>query len=179
MGFSINEVPLCRESDYYLIWKMRMQAYLEVEGIGVWKSVVTRYTPPKKVKTTTHEEAKKNKSMAMEAILEGLTYIQKKNIGKCIPAKELWIRLEQLYSNKEQEVEVMELMLEDLTDLQKEKIGKCNSVEELSFKIHQLNLDEEQEAEDIPIKRSVQDPSKYEGKSPEHSICNAFKEICL
>ena len=73
----------------------------------------------------------------------------------------------------------MELMLEDLTDLQKEKIGKCNSVEELSFKIHQLNLDEEQEAEDIPIKRSVQDPSKYQGKSHEHSVCNRFKEICL
>ena len=29
------------------------------------------------------------------------------------------------------------------------------------------------------MKRSVQDPSKYEGKSPEHSVCNAFKEICL
>ena len=46
--------------------------------------------------------SKKNNSMAMEAILEGLTYIQKKNIGKCIPAKELWIRLEQLYSKEEQ-----------------------------------------------------------------------------
>ena len=73
----------------------------------------------------------------------------------------------------------MELMLKYLTDLQKEKIGKCNSVEELSFKIHRLNSNEEQEAEDIPMKRSVQDPSKYEGKSPEHSVCNAFKEICL
>ena len=73
----------------------------------------------------------------------------------------------------------MELMLEDLTDLQKEKIGKCNSAEELSFKIHQLNSNEEQEVEDIPIKRSIQDTSKYEGKSPEHSVCKSFKEICL
>ena len=70
-------------------------------------------------------------------------------------------------------------MLEDLTDLQKEKIGKCNSVKELFFKIHQLNSDEEQEVEDIPIKRSIQDPSKYEGKSLEHSICLAFKEIFI
>ena len=73
----------------------------------------------------------------------------------------------------------MELMLEELRDLQKEKIGKCNSIEELLFKINQLNLDEEQEAKDIPMKRSVQDLGKNEGKSPEHSICNAFKEICL
>ena len=43
----------------------------------------------------------------------------------------------------------------------------------MSFKINQLN--EEQEVED----KSVQDPGKYEGMSPEHSICNAFKEICL
>ena len=85
--------------------------------------------------------------MAMEAILEGLTNIQKKNIGKCISAKELlWLRLEQHYSNKEEEAKVMKLMLEYLIDLQKEKIGKCNSVEELSFKIHQLNSDEEHEA---------------------------------
>ena len=99
-----------------------MHVYLEVEGIDVWKSVLTRYTPPKKVKTTTRKEVKKNNSMAMEAILEGLTDIQKKKIGKCSSAKELWLRLEQLYSNKEQEAEVMELMLEDLTNFQKEKI---------------------------------------------------------
>ena len=106
-----------------------MQDYLEAEGIGVWKSVVTGYTPPKKVRTTAHKEAKKNNYMVVEAILEGLTDIQKKKIGKCSSAKELWLILEQLYSNKEQEAKVMELMLEDLTNLQKEKIGKCNSVE--------------------------------------------------
>ena len=73
----------------------------------------------------------------------------------------------------------MESLLKDLIDLQKEKIGMCSSVEELSFKINQLNLDEEQEAEDIPMKRLVQDLGKYEGKSPKHSACNVFKEICL
>ena len=63
------------------------------------------------MKTTTHKQANKNNSMAMEVILEVRTHIQKKNIGKCSSAKELWLRLEQLYSNKEQEAEVMELML--------------------------------------------------------------------
>ena len=33
--------------------------------------------------------------------------------------------------------------------------------------------------EDNPIKRSIQDPGKYEGKSLEHSVYNDFKEICL
>ena len=146
---------------------------LRQKELAYRKSVVIGYTPLKKVKTTAQKEAKKNYSMAMEAILEGLIDIQKKNIGKCTSTKELWIRLEKLYSNKEQEARVKELMLEDIIDLQKEKIGKCNSVEELSFKINQLN--EEQEAKD----GSVQDPGKYEGMSLEHSVCNAFKEISL
>ena len=119
----------------------------------------------------------------MESILEGLKDIQKNKIGNCISTKELWLKLEQHYSNKEEEAEVMELMLEYLTDIQKEKIGKWNSVEELSFKINQLNLDKKQEAEDSPIKRSIQDLGRYEGKSPEHSVCNAFcfpsKCICI
>ena len=50
-----------------------MQFYLEVEGIGMWQLVLTRYTPPNKVKTTSQKEEKKNNSMAMESILEGLT----------------------------------------------------------------------------------------------------------
>ena len=101
-----------------------MQVYLEVEGIHVWKSILTEYTPPKKVKIVAQKGEKKNNSMDMESILEFLTDIQNKNIGTCSSAKELWLRLEQIYSNKEQEAEVMELILEDLTDLQKEKIRK-------------------------------------------------------
>ena len=115
----------------------------------------------------------------MEIILEGLTNHQKKKIGKCISTKELWLKIELIYSTKEQEEEVMKRMVEDLTYLQKDKIGKWNSIEELSFKIHKLKSDEEQEEKYIPMKRLVQDPGKYEGKSPEHSIFNAFKEICL
>ena len=58
-----------------------------LEAICVWKSVVVGYTPLKKVKIAAQMEAKKTNSMAMEAILEGLTDIQKKQIGKFILAK--------------------------------------------------------------------------------------------
>ena len=78
MGFLVNGVPLSCESNYYLIWKMIIQAYLE--AIGVWKLVFTGYTPPKKVKTTTQKESKKKNSLDMETILEGLTNQQKKKI---------------------------------------------------------------------------------------------------
>ena len=55
----------------------------------------------KEIETTTEKEAKKNNSMAMETILEGLTYHQKKKIGKCILAKELWLKIVHIYSTKE------------------------------------------------------------------------------
>ena len=112
----------------------------------MWQSVLTGYTPPKKVKTIAQKEEKKNNSMAMETILEGLTDHQKKKIGKCSSTKELWLKTKLIYSTKEQEEEVMKLMVEDLTYLQKEKTGKCNSIEEFSFKMHQLNSNEQQEA---------------------------------
>ena len=57
-----------------------MQFYLEAEGNGMRQLVLTRYTPPKKVKTTTQMEAKKNNSLAMETILEGVRDHQKKKI---------------------------------------------------------------------------------------------------
>ena len=47
-----------------------------------------------KYNKTAQKEAKKNKCMAMESIFEHITDIQKKNIGKCNSAKELWLRLE-------------------------------------------------------------------------------------
>ena len=41
------------------------------------------------------------------------------------------------------------------------------------FKIKQLNEEQEEKG------RSIQDPGKYEGMFPEHSVCNSFKDICL
>ena len=66
----------------------------------MWHLILTRYTPPKKVKITTHREGMKNNSMVMETILEGLTYHKKKKIGKCISAKELWLKTKLIYSTK-------------------------------------------------------------------------------
>ena len=88
----MNGVSLFCGTNYF-IWKRRMQFYLEEEGISMWKSVLTGYTPLNKVKTTSQKEEKKNNSMAMETILEGLTDIQKKKIVKCSSTKELCLIL--------------------------------------------------------------------------------------
>ena len=82
----------------YEEWSNRMEITLRAAGIDVWKSVTTGYTSPKKVNTMTQKDARKNNSMAMELILEGLTDSMKKRIGNYSTAKELWVSLEQLCS---------------------------------------------------------------------------------
>ena len=89
----------------------------------------------------------------MELMLEDIIDLQREKIGKCSSTKELWLKIELIYSTNEDEEEPMKLMVEDLTNIQKEKTGKYNSIEELLFKLNQLNLDEEQKVEDNPIKR--------------------------
>ena len=74
-----------------------MSAYLQLLGCGVWNVVISDYIIPKRVRATSQKESKKNYSRAMEAILDGLPQPIKENIGKCISAKELWVKLEKLY----------------------------------------------------------------------------------
>jgi len=82
----------------YEEWSCRMETTLRAAGIDVWKSVTIGYTAPKKVKTMTQKDARKNNSMAMELILEGLTDSMKRKIGNHSTAKKLWDSLEQLCS---------------------------------------------------------------------------------
>lgn len=82
----------------YTEWSIRMQVSLKAVGFDVWKSITTDYTAPKEVNTITQKDARKNNSMAMETILEGLTDSTKGKIGKCSSVKELWKKFEKLCS---------------------------------------------------------------------------------
>ena len=66
---SMNGAPMFFGNNYEM-WKVRMNKYLGSIGCDVWRSMITGYTPPKKVRTTTHKDAKKNNSMEMEIILD-------------------------------------------------------------------------------------------------------------
>ena len=52
----------------------------------------------KRIRSASQKESKKNNSREMEAILDGLPQPIKENIGPCLSAKEIWIKLEKLYS---------------------------------------------------------------------------------
>ena len=64
-----NTTHLLDETNY-AIWSMRVKVYLKEVQLDVWNSVITNYTPPNKLRTTSHKDARKNNSMAMETILD-------------------------------------------------------------------------------------------------------------
>ena len=66
---SVNGEPMFSRNNYGML-KIRMKAYLSSIGCDVWHLVINGYTPPKKVKTASQKESKKNNSMEMEAILD-------------------------------------------------------------------------------------------------------------
>ena len=75
-----------------------MRVYLHSLGYGVWNSVIFDYIPPKRIRTTSQKESKKNNSREMEAILDGLPQAIKEKTWQCISTRELWVKLDKLYS---------------------------------------------------------------------------------
>ena len=87
----------------YAVWKVRMRTVLMAAGADVWNSVITGYSPPKKARTIAQKEAKKNNSITMETILNGVIDSVKEKIGHHISARDLWLNVEYLYSTEGQE----------------------------------------------------------------------------
>ena len=93
-----------------------MRVYLQPLGYGVWNAVIFDYITPKRVRTTSHKESKKNNSRSIEAILDGLSQPIKDKIRQCISAKELWVKLEKLYSVEERAEESLVILKDDSED---------------------------------------------------------------
>ena len=75
---------------YYEIWELRIKEHIMVIRCHVWYTIVTRYTPLKKVKNETQKEAKKNNLISTEDILDGLSNSIKGKVRQCKSTKELW-----------------------------------------------------------------------------------------
>ena len=78
-----------------------MESYLKALECSVWNAVITNYIPPKRIRTLAQNKAKKNNANAIEAILYGISQSIKRKIGPCVSAKEIWVKLEKIYSNEE------------------------------------------------------------------------------
>ena len=82
-----------------------METYLKSLGEDVWFSVASGYNALKKPKTASQNEAKRNNKLAIDTILDGLTDLVKSKVGSCASSKEIWDKLQDLYSREEAEEE--------------------------------------------------------------------------
>ena len=82
-----------------------METYLKDLGEDVWFSVSSRYNALKKPKTATLKETKRNNTLAIDTILDGLTDSVKSKVGSCASEKEIWDKLQDLYVREDAEEE--------------------------------------------------------------------------
>ena len=111
-----------------------------LQSIGVWKSVVDRYTPLKKVKSAAQKEEKRNNALSLEIIQKNLSKAIKNKMKTTTSTKELWLNLEHIYkeNDMDDEIELIKMLIEDMTDDIKKQVDKVKSpedFEELIFKL--------------------------------------------
>jgi flagellar motility protein MotE (MotC chaperone) len=84
-----------------------MKRYMKSRGSGVWDSVVSKpwHLTTSKRKSKTAKEAKRNNSVALKEIHDGLSDQVKEKMKHYKSAKELWLQLENSYQNETQEEE--------------------------------------------------------------------------
>jgi hypothetical protein len=169
MALSTNEAPLF-DGTNYSSWREGMKWYLKSRGSGVWDSVVSKpwYSTTSKNKTKSAKEAKKNNSIALKAIQNGLSDQVKEKMGHCTSAKVLWLQLENSYQNKEQnkEMENSNQFIEQNKETKINQIKEQNSEMEKSNQIEEQNTDKENSdqnkeqntEEDNSIKELMQTP---------------------
>jgi hypothetical protein len=100
-----DEVPILDEENYST-WRIEMRVYLKTMGTAIWKETIGGYVPLKnKSKFATQREGKKNDALALKTILSGFSSPIKESMGQCTSAKDLWLKLEDTYQEKKEDVE--------------------------------------------------------------------------
>ena len=141
---SMNGTPLFDETNY-ASWSVKMKVYLKSVGSSVWDSVVSGYTPPKRAKFAAQKDSRKNNSMAMQAILDGLAGPLKEKLEQCTSAKELWDQLQDSYSKK---ASPMRTIQGDQGDDEEEESFDEGRNEILFLALEDKNPEEESEEEE-------------------------------
>ena len=107
MALSAIEAPLF-DGTYYSSWRENMKQYLKSKGFEVWNSVVGKpcdLTTSKNLSNiTVQRRARKNNEVALDILLNGLSYTIKASIGLCTSAKDLWLKLEKMYQIKSEDI---------------------------------------------------------------------------
>jgi hypothetical protein len=100
-----DEIPILDEENYST-WRIEMRVYLKTMGASIWKTTIGGSTLLKnKSRFAAQREGKKNDALALKTILNILSSPIKESMGKCTSAKDLWLKLEETYQKKKEDVE--------------------------------------------------------------------------
>jgi hypothetical protein len=100
-----DEVPILDEENYST-WRIEMRVHLKEMGAGIWKAAIGGSVSLKnKSKFAAQREGKKNDALALKTILSGLSSPIKESMGQCTSAKDLWLKLEETYQSKKENIE--------------------------------------------------------------------------
>jgi hypothetical protein len=78
-----------------------MRINLKAMGAAIWKAAIGGSIPLKnKSNFAAQREGKKNDALALKTILSGLSSPIKESMGQCTSAKDLWLKLEEIYQSK-------------------------------------------------------------------------------
>jgi hypothetical protein len=91
-----------QEETNYSAWRTKMKGYLKEKGAGVWKTTIGGSVPLKnKSNFAAQKEEKKNDALALKTIFNGLSSYVKESMGQCTFSKDLWLKIEKVYQDKE------------------------------------------------------------------------------
>jgi hypothetical protein len=75
-------------------------------GAAIWKATIGGSVLLKnKSKFAAQREGKNNDALALKTILSGLSSPIKENMGQCTSTKDLWLKVEETYQEKKEDVE--------------------------------------------------------------------------
>jgi hypothetical protein len=83
----------------------KYERYMNSRGSVVWDSIVSKpwHLTTSKRKTKTIKEERRNKSVSLKSIQDGLSDQVKENMRHYKSAKELWLQIENSYQNETKE----------------------------------------------------------------------------
>ena len=98
--FSPTGAPLFDGSNYEC-WSIMRRLYLQTQGCCILESILNGYIAPKiPPKNGSKKELRKNNAMEMYTILHGIFGSVKVKVGNYTLAKELWDKLQNIYTNE-------------------------------------------------------------------------------
>jgi hypothetical protein len=141
-----DEVPILDEENYST-WRIEMKVHLKEIGAGIWKAAIGGLVPLRnKSKFVAQRKEKKNDAWTLKTILSGLSSSIKESMGHYIAAKDLWLKLEETYQSKEEDLEDNSIKNNEgkespkssiCNDSKYDDVGKKEYLEDNSIKINE------------------------------------------